>query len=221
MRVILIGGGKTVYFLARQFISKGYNVTLINRSADEAKNLSRQIKAVVVLGDGSDPAVLEEAGARRADVVLALTGRDQDNLVACQLAKQMYSVPRTVALVNDPENEEVFHQLGVTVAFSATRIIATLIEEQTGFEEITNLVPMAEGKIVFTEVAVGEDAPALGKTLQTLDLPEGVLIAGILRRGEVIVPRGTNRVQLDDRLIVLGQPETYGAALRALVGGEG
>lgn len=220
MRVILIGGGKTIYFLARQFISKGYHVTLINREADEAANLSRQIKAVVVLGDGSDPVILEEAGARRADVVLALTGHDEDNLVACQLARQMYGVPRTVALVNDPENEAVFRQLGVTVAFSATRIIATLIEEQTGFEEIANLFPVAEGKITVSEVTVDADAPALGKSLQGLNLPEGVLVAGILRNGEAIVPRGTSRIELDDRLILVGQPENYGAALRALVGGE-
>lgn len=220
MRVILIGGGKTTYFLARQFIGKGYHVTLINRDAEEAQTLSRQIKAVVVLGDGSDPAVLNQAECRRADVVLALTGHDQDNLVACQLARQMYGVPRTVALVNDPENEEVFHKLGVTVAFSATRIIATLIEEQTGFDEILNLFPVAEGKIMVTEVVVGEDAPSVGQTLQMLDLPGGVLVAGILRQGELVVPRGTTELERDDRLIVMGKPSSYAAALRTLVGGE-
>ena len=152
--------------------------------------------------------------------MLALTGHDQDNLVACQLARQMYGVPRTVALVNDPENEEVFHKLGVTVAFSATRIIATLIEEQTGFDEILNLFPVAEGKIMVTEVVVGEDAPSVGQTLQLLDLPEGVLVAGILRQGELVVPRGTTELERDDRLIVMGKPSSYAAALRTLVGGE-
>jgi trk system potassium uptake protein len=220
MRVILIGGGKTTYFLAKQFLSKGYYVTVINRDPDEATLLSRQIRGVVVLGDGSDPRILEEAGARQTDVVLALTSHDQDNLVACQLARQMYGVPRTIALVNDPENEDVFRQLGVTVAFSATRIIAVLIEEQTGFEEITNLFSVAEGRIVVTEIALQEDAPALGKTLQELELPEGALVAGILRRGEVIVPRGTSRLQLADRLILVGQPDSYGDALRALTGGD-
>jgi trk system potassium uptake protein len=221
MRVILIGGGKTTYFLAKQFLSRGYYVTVINRDPDEATLLSRQIRGVVVLGDGSDPRILEEAGAKQTDVVLALTSHDQDNLVACQLARQMYGVPRTIALVNDPENEEIFRKLGVTVAFSATRIIAVLIEEQTGFDEITNLFSVAEGRIVVTEVALQEDAPALGKTLQELGLPEGVLIAGILRKGKVIVPRGTHRLQLADRLILVGQPDSYGDALRALTGGDG
>ncbi len=220
MRVILIGGGKTVYFLAKQFISKGYHLTIVNRDPAEAKMLSRQIRATVILGEGSDPAVLEEAGARRADVVLSLTPHDPDNLVACQIARQMYGVPRTIALVNDPENEEIFCQLGVTVAFSATRIIAILIEEQAGFEDITNLIPVAEGRVNVTELALREGAPAADKSLQELNLPGDSLVACIIREGQVIVPQGSSRLQVGDRLILITLPENYGAVLRILVGEE-
>lgn len=111
MKVILIGGGETIetiYFLARLFVRRAYQVTVINPHPAEAQMLSRQIRATVLLGDGSDPAVLEEAGAaRRADVVLSLLPYDPDNLVACQVAHRLYSVPRTLALVNDPDNEVV------------------------------------------------------------------------------------------------------------------
>lgn len=218
MRCILVGGGKTAYFLARDFISKGYHVTLVVRNGGEATSLSRRVHATVLHGDGSDPKLLEEAGARRADVLLALTPHDEDNLVACQLAQRMFGVPRTISVVNDPENESIFQELGITVAVSATRIIATLIEEQTTFDEITHLFPVAEGRIVVTEVRLSADAPAVDQTLQSLNLPEGALIAGILRGETVIVPRGHTQLQRADRLILVAQPDNYGEALRALMG---
>ena len=99
MRCILVGGGKTAYFLARDFISKGYHVTLVVRNGGEATSLSRRVRATVLHGDGSDPELLEEAGARRADVLLALTPHDEDNLVACQLAQRMFGVPRTISVL--------------------------------------------------------------------------------------------------------------------------
>lgn len=218
MRCILVGGGKTAYFLARDFISKGYHVTLVVRNGGEATSLSRRVRATVLHGDGSDPELLKEAGARRADVLLALTPHDEDNLVACQLAQRMFGVPRTISVVNDPENESIFQQLGISVAVSSTRIIATLIEEQTTFDAITNLFPVAEGRIVVTEIRLSAEAPAVDKTLQSLNLPEGALIAGILRGETVIVPRGSTQLQRSDRLILVAQPDNYGDALRALMG---
>jgi trk system potassium uptake protein TrkA len=220
MNVILIGGGKTTYFLARQFIGKGYRVTIINRDPAEAKRLSEQVQALVLLGDGSDSTLLEEAGARRAEVVVALTPHDQDNLVACQLARQMYGVPRTVALVNDPENEAVFVELGVSVAFSATHIMANLIEQKMGFEGITALIPAAEGLVSMTEVVLRPGAPAIDHTLQELDLPENSLVACIVRDGQVMVPRGNSLLVAADRLILVTLPHSHGQTLRALLGPE-
>jgi len=218
MRVILIGGGKTVYFLAKQFLSKGYHLTIITRDPAEAKWLSEQVPALVLLGDGSSPDLLEEAGARRAEVVVSLTPHDQDNLVACQLAGQMFGVARTVALVNDPENEAIFAQLGIGVAFSATRLITNLIEQQVSFEDITNLIPLDDGRVNVTEVTLGPAAPAVDKSLQELDLPAGSLITCILRDDEVIVPRGTSRLRVADRLILITLPESHGKTLRCLLG---
>lgn len=219
MNVIIVGGVKTAYFLARQFMSKGYSVTLIDRDPEECRVLSRQLqKPVVISGDGSDPTVQEAAGARQADALLALTPYDQDNLIACQIAKQMYGVPRAVALINDPDNEPVFRQLGINVTFNATRILAMLIEEQTDWEDIANLIPVGEGRIQIVEVTLHEDSPALGQTLQSLPLPEGALIAGILRGEEVIVPKGASRLQLDDRVVLISQSAIFAKALRTLTG---
>ncbi len=221
MRVILIGGGETIetiYFLSRLFVRRGYRVTVVNPYPDEAQMLSRQVKATVIVGDGSDPAVLEEAGARRADVVLSLTPHDPDNLVACQVAQRLYSVPRTMALVNDPDNEEIFRQLGISEVFSATRVIGSLIEGQTVFDEITHLFPADEGRLHVSEVVLDEQAPAAGKSLAELDLPEDSLVAAIVRNGQVIVPGGQDRLQVADRLILIGLPENQEEVFRLLAG---
>jgi trk system potassium uptake protein TrkA len=223
MRVLLIGGGETIetiYFLAKHFAQRGYRVTIVNPHPSEAKMLSRQVDATVILGDGSDPVVLEEAGARRTDVLLSLTPSDPDNLVACQIAQTLYGVPRTMALANDPDNEEVFRQLGISEVFSATRVIGSLIEGRTVFDEITHLFPAAEGRIYVTEVVLGQDAPAAGKTLMDLALPPDCLVAAVIRDGQVVVPRGDNQLEVADRLLLVALPENQDQALRILTGEE-
>ena len=223
MRVILLGGGETVetiYFLARLFVRRGYDVTIVDPYPAEARMLSRRTKATVLLGDGSDPTVLEEAGARQADLLLSLTPHDPDNLAACQIAQKLYGVPRTLALVNDPENEEVFRQLGITEVFSSTKVIGSLIEGRTVFDEITQLFPADEGRLYVTEVVLDREAPAIGKALQELDLPADSLVAAIVRDGRVVVPGGQDRLQVADRLIVIALPEHQEDLLTALAGAE-
>jgi len=216
MKIILIGGSKLAYFLAKQFASKNYYTTIINADLEEAKTLSRTLKATVIHGEGSDPAVLSEAGALQADVVLSLTTHDEDNLIACQIAQKEYGVPRTIALVNDPENQEMFEKLGITIAFSATQIIASSIEQQTATGDIQNLLPIAEGKVNVSEIALEADNPIVGLTINDVMLPNGTLIACILRQGEVIVSNGENSLKALDRLVVIGQPESYGQLMRLL-----
>lgn len=218
MRAILIGGSKTVYFLARQFVRRKYHVTVINRDADRCREIAQQTKATVVLGDGTHVQRLEEAGARQADVLLALTNHDQDNLIACQIAQKMFSMPRTIALVNDPDNEEIFTRLGVTVAFSATRIIGSILDQETGFEDIMALMPLAQGRINVTEVRLASNSPAIGKTLLDLELSENSLVACIIRGAEVIVPRGFTELRVDDHLLLISQPEHQKYDLEILCG---
>lgn len=219
MRIIVIGEGKTIYFLARQFIAKGHKVTIINPNPEESQALSRELDATIMLGNGSDPETLDQAGARSADVLLAMTSQDHNNLVACQIAREEFDVPRTIPLVNNPENEEIFRKLGVSQIFSATRIITSLLEEQTDFMAITNLMAVAEGKVNITEVFLPEDAPVAGKSLKKLKLPEGFLLAAVIRDGDVLVPRGSTILHAGDQLILIGQTERYGDVLRILTGG--
>lgn len=218
MRVILIGGSKTVYFLARQFVQRRYYVTIINRDPIRSKELAQTTKATVVLGEGTDINRLEEAGARQADILLALTSKDQDNLIACQIAQRKFGIPRTIALVNDPENEAIFKQLGVQMAFSATRIIASIIEQETDFDDITNMMSLAQGRVNIIDVRLDEDSPAVGKSLTELELTDNALIACIIRNNNMIVPRGLTRLEVDDHLLLISDPQHQKANLIVLTG---
>ncbi|MFH1113514.1 MAG: TrkA family potassium uptake protein [Pseudomonadota bacterium] len=217
MKVLIVGGGKTLYFLSRNFTAKGYEVVIINRNETECVQLARQLSAVVVCGDGSDAGILKDAGAMGADAVLAITPNDQDNLVICQLASLQFSVPRTVALANDPDNAEVFEKLGVS-AFSTTHIVGSLIEQRASLEQITNLLPVGEGRVNVTEIVLDDDSPVAGKQLKDVDLPENALIAVVIHDGMPIVPRGANVLQAGDRMVVITLPENHGPVLKALTG---
>ena len=218
MKIILIGGGKTIYFLAKQFIAKGQSVTIINRDPEESQALSHELDATILLGDGSDPEILEQAGTGSADVLLSMTSRDHVNLVACQVANEKFDVARTIALVNNPENEEIFRKLGVSLIFSATRIITSLLEQETDFMAITNLMAVAQGKVNVSEVRLPENALVSGKSIQELKLPAGFLLATIIRNGEVLVPSGSTILQAHDQLILIGQADKYRDVLRILTG---
>jgi len=218
-KMMLVGAGNTLYFLAQYFISKGYHLTLVNNDRGECTYLARDLKATVVHGDASYPQVLEDAGAFEMDAVLAMTAQDQDNLVICQTASLHFQVPRCMALVNDPENEEIFRRLGVT-AFSTTGILASLIDHQASWEEITTLLPLGGGKVNILELELEKDAPVCGKPLQQIPLPPNSLIAVVIRDGETLVPRGGSVLQAGDRIILITLPQTLGDSLEIITGGK-
>ncbi|MFH1943410.1 MAG: NAD-binding protein [bacterium] len=217
MKVIIVGGMQPVYFLCRLFHAKGYRVTVINRDKDACTWLARHLKATVIHGDGSDLQILEEAGASTVDAIIAITPNDQDNLVICQLGHIHFRIPRTLAMVNDPDNEEVFGKLGVS-AVSVTRILSKLIEHRAGFEEVINLFPIGEGKINVTEIVLKSSSPVVGKSLREIGMPDGSLIASILRNDEPIIPRGGTMLQDKDRIVIITFPENHGEVLRILTG---
>lgn len=220
MRLILVGSGKLIYFLARQFASKGAHLTLITKDAAEATTLSRQFKATVLVGDGTDPALLRDAEAYRANALLALTTADQDNLAACQIAQKQFDVSQTLALVNDPDNQLIFEKLGVSIAFSATEIIANLIEQQLEQEDIKAVMPAAEGEVGVVEVALSDNSPSVGKTIKELVVSSQAQITCIIRNQYLTMPERWTRLQAGDRLVIVSRPEYYGQFLRMLTGEE-
>jgi trk system potassium uptake protein TrkA len=217
MKVLIVGTGKTLYFLCRNFTAKGYEVVIINRDREECVQMARQLSAMVVCGDGSDATILKEAGALGADVVLAITPNDQDNLVICQLASIQFGVPRSIALANDPDNAEIFEKLGVS-AFSTTHIVGSLIEQRASLEQILNLMPVGEGRVNVTEIRVEPDSPVAGKLLKDVDLPENTLVAVVIRDNQPIIPRGPNLLMGGDRVVLITLPKNHGRALKAFTG---
>ncbi|ADK84925.1 TrkA-N domain protein [Desulfarculus baarsii DSM 2075] len=217
MKALIAGGGKALFFICRNLAARGCQIVVINGDSEECVQLARQLPATVICGDASDAEILGEAGARQADVVLAITPNDQDNLVICQLAARTFGAPRTVALANDPDNVELFEKLGVT-GFSITNIVGSLIEQRAALEQITNLLPLGDGRVNVTEIVIDERSPVAGKFLRDIVLPENALVAVVIRGERPIVPRGANDLLVGDRVVLITLPENHGPALRALVG---
>lgn len=218
MLIILVGQGDLAYYLARQFAARKHRVTIINPDAEDAENLARRLEVTVLVGNGTDMLVLENAGGRTADLVIALTSCDADNLAICKIAGKKFQVPRTISLVNDPDNEEVFHRLQVSAAISSTRIISTMVQEETGFEQIAEVMSLGAGKISVTEIVLRDGAPAVNQRLQDLSLPVNTLIAGIIHDNTAIVPHGKTRLKSGNRLILVSTPASFDEAMTILVG---
>jgi trk system potassium uptake protein len=140
--------------------------------------------------------------------------------VACQLASEVYGVPRTVALINDPENADIFQQLGVSATISAAQLIAQVVEEEAGFEDIINLMPIAQGRVNVTEILLTRQAPVIGKTLRQIALPDNSLVAAVIRDKEVIIPHGDTPLVLYDRLLIITEPDNHAQVLHQLTGAD-
>ena len=218
MHIIIVAEQKLAYFLCRTFQAKNYEVTVINRDREDCSWLARRTSATIVLGEASSPQVLQDAGAETVDAILAAAPRDEDNLVICQLAEMKFHVPRIISLVNDPDNEQVFRQLGIANTFSTTLLLSSLIEQRVDSVGISNLIPVAEGKITVTEVRLTEKSPAAGKAMSEIKMPENSLVACVLREDQAIVPRGTTVISGSDRLIVISVPQNLSAAMKTLTG---
>lgn len=219
MRVIIVGGGEVVYFLARTFLSKGYNVSIINDSSTECDSLSKRLKALIIKGDGSDPDFMEDAMAREAQILIAVTPYDHVNLVTCQTASLKYKIPRTMALVTDPDNYEIFKDLGVDHIFNQTDLIVSMIEKQVRFDHVVNLLEYGEGGVLINEVHITQKMPAAGMNAAELDLPEGAKIIGIVRNKEFHM-KDDFTLEGGDLMLLLTRPNNHGATLRAICGKE-
>lgn len=218
MTIFIIGGDKEVYYLAKSFISKGYDVTVINQSEEFCKKISRTLKLTAVVGDGSKRYMLEESGIAYADMVIALRDNDPDNLVICQIANKIYGIERTFAIVNDPENIEIFKKLGVHTVISTTYIISSLIEQSASTQDIENLMPIGKGQIALMEVDVDENNPNIGKAIKEIVFPKDAIISCILRGDGALIPNGDTVILTNDRLVIMSLPKIQSEILVTIRG---
>ena len=208
MYVVVAGGGKVGYYLARSLLSDNHEVLIIERDRRRADSIAEDLGSVVLRGDACEASTLQEAGAARADVVVATTGDDEDNLVVAKLAKHEFRVGRVIARVNNPKNQWLFTQrMGVDIAISAAAMLARLIQEELTAGELVPLLKLAGGKASLVEFTVAPSSRTAGQRVDALELPTECVLVTVLREGQILIPRGDTTLQVDDRIIALIQTE--------------
>lgn len=219
MTVLIVGGGKVGTHLASMLLSEGYRAKVIEIERGEIPRLQRDLPAKVVIhGNGTDPNVLEAAGIRQADVVAAVTGADETNLVVASLARFEFHVPRVIARVNNPKNAWLFTpEMGVDVALNQADLMAHLIAEEMSLGDMMTLLKLRKGQYSLVEEKVDPTAIAVGKTLRELQLPSECQLAAIIRKGELIIPRGDTVLQPADEVLAVVHASQI-AQLAALLG---
>ncbi|MBU0744582.1 MAG: NAD-binding protein [Gammaproteobacteria bacterium] len=218
MHILIVGGGNVGYFLAKRLNTHKHIVSLIEKDENICQMISRELDILVIHGDGCERESLEEADIKHGDVVVALTGDDEDNLIICQLAKQLYNISRTVARVNDSDNEHTFSELGVDIPIDSTEIIAKIIEEEVSFADFVNLMTFKRGKLAIVRVDLDKTSPVVNKPVKEIILPPDSVLVSIIRGETVIVPKGDTLLQERDDLVALTLVENERQLLETLVG---
>ncbi len=206
MYIVIVGGGKLGYYLAKTLVPDKHQLFLVeedmklcNKIADELGEFGLQI----IHGDGTDISYLKDAGIEHADILIAVTGYDENNLVACQLAKDYFNVPRTIARVNNPKNINVFKQLGVDSVVSSTALIADIIELEVDWSCLNNLLSHRVGNVRIKELHIGRRSSVVGKKISELSLPEGSIIISLIRSDRAVIPDGQTKIETSDNIIVM------------------
>lgn len=206
MNIIIVGGGDIGFSLARTLLANKHHVTIIERRAERCSELVKELSAAVISDDGVSLRAFEDADAEEADVVVALMGRDEDNLIACQLASYHFGVPHTIARVTSSQNKELFKKLGgVSATVCTTSIISSIIEEEVPANDITTLLPLKEGAYI-VEKEIKGTSPAGGKMVGNIPLPRGCTITSIIRSDRVIYPHSETVLEVGDRVLMLVVP---------------
>lgn len=218
MFVLVVGGGKVGYYLAKELIESGHEVVLMERDATRADQIADELGSIVVAHDGCEGRYLGEAGANRADIVAAVTGDDEDNLVICQMAKHHFDVRRTIARVNNPKNEALFRHLGVDEIISPTRMVLGSIEQDIPVHELLHLAGLGGGELEIIEAQLQSDSPAVGRGPGDLTIPDGCGLFAVIRAGTPMPLRADHVFQTGDKVIAIGKPECEELLHEQLIG---
>ena len=219
--VIIAGAGKVGWNLARELIEKGHEVTVLEQDRRRYLTVEQELEHAVQYGDATELWVLERAGIQRADLVVAVTGDDEDNLLICQVAKEKYLCERIIARVNNPRNLEHFKLMGIQPAVSATDLILRLIEHEVPRYGLVHLLDLPEERLEIIELVVAEDAPAAGRRVSDVSLPDGALVISVLRDGSGFVPKADTVVEAGDEVLVVLDPGLEQDITREFVGENG
>ena len=207
MYVLVAGAGKVGWNLARELIAKGHEVTLVEHNRRRYLIVEQELEHAVQYGDATELWILERAGIQRADMVIAVTGDDEDNMLICQVAKEKYLVDRIIARVNNPRNLQHFKLLDILPAVSATDLILRLIEHEVPSYGLVHLLDLRDEQLEIIEVEVVQGAPAEGRRVSELGLPDGSLVISVLPRGGGgFVPKADTVINVGDEVLIVLDP---------------
>lgn len=204
MYIIVVGGGKVGYHLAKALLAEGHEVLVIEKDRSRVEFICSELGSICLLGDGCEAAILSEAGTTRADMLISVTGDDEDNLVACQVAKHKFKVPRTIARSSNPKNETLFKMLGIDVTVSSTNVIMENIQQEVPTHILTHLLTIQDRGVELVEVKIPSDSKSVGKKIKDVVLPPGSVLALIVRRDQrpqMAAPDAV--IQIGDQIIAL------------------
>ena len=217
MYILIAGGGKVGRNLTKDLLAIGHEVTMIEQRADRYHSLEEEFEHVVQHGDATELHVLERCGVRRAGLVVAVTGDDEDNIIVCQVARDGYGVERTVARVNDPRNQEAFDLLGISPTVCATTSIMSLIEHELPNHELVKLLSLRREQLEITEIQLAEDSPSAGRLVREVDLPAGARLISVMRGGEAEIAVGETRLEPGEQVLAILKPGLEPEVRRALL----
>lgn len=217
-KVILAGGRNKAKSLACSLIAQGYSVTVINNDYNDCIKLAQIRGLNVINGDATKPYILSQAGAGECRIAIALTSKDADNLVICQLCKKIFKIKKTVSLVSDPNKTEFFYQMGVDSVVCAISAVTGIIQQQAFIDEMTNIIPVGQGRVHIVEVRIPSESSSAGKKLWEITLPKEAIVGCVLRNDTTIIPRGDTRIIAGDTLVVITGNGQEMNAIHALTG---
>ncbi|MCK5653907.1 MAG: TrkA family potassium uptake protein [Dehalococcoidia bacterium] len=216
MYIIVVGGGKVGYYLSQALLSEGHEVLILEKDAAKCDAICEQLGSVVVRGDGCEARTLAEVGTERADMFIAVTNEDEDNLVACQVAKHKFKVPRTIARINNPKNEALFKKLGIDVTVSSTNLILEHIQEEVPTHPLVHLLTLKGGDLEIVEVKIPPDSSVVGKRMRQIVFPPDSVICLMIGKWGPKVPTGDTILEADAQVVAVTRPEAEGALRAAL-----
>ncbi len=207
MYIVIAGGGKVGANLAESVLELGHEVTLVEQRRERFELLEEEFEHHVQLGDATELFVLERAGiARPPDLVVAVTGDDEDNMIICQIARERYGVENVIARVNDPRNQEHFDLLGISPTVSATSIILAMIEHEVPEHGLIHLLELRKENLEIVEVQLESDSPCIGKEISRIQLPSGSRLITVMRGGKAQMADGETRLEPGDQVLAVLEP---------------
>ena len=219
MYIIIVGGGRLGYYLLKALLNEGHEALLMEKDATLCENIVEEVGSVCFRGDGCEASTLEEVGTGRADMLVAVTGDDEDNLISCQVAKHKFNVPTTIARIRNPQNEVLFKKLGVDVTISSTQIILEYIEREIPTHPLTHLLTLSDKGLEIVDIRISPESITVGKAIRELGLPKESKLALIIPlENEPRAPTASTVLQAGDRIIALTTHETEEALRAALRG---